>query len=225
MNRKFHPWEGGEGKASGQYVYSLIELAKIDLENKQYESAIDKLQQAQVYPINLGEGKLPGTQENDIFYWLGCAYDGLGQEEEANTYWTKATIGLAEPTAAMFYNDQQPDKIFYQGLAWEKLGKEHVAQRIFNNLVRYGLDHQNDEVRIDYFAVSLPDLLIFDDDLNKRNFIHCQYILGLGLLGLRRLAEAEKAFLTVLEEDAMHFGAKTHLEYITSLRNQTASAS
>lgn len=225
MNRKFHPWEGGEGKASGQYVYSLVELGKIDLENKQYQFAIDKLKQAQAYPINLGEGKLPGTQENDIFYWLGCAYDGLGQEDAANTYWTKATVGLAEPAAAMFYNDQQPDKIFYQGLAWEKLGKEHVAQRIFNNLVRYGLDHQNDEVRIDYFAVSLPDLLIFDDDLNKRNFIHCQYILGLGLLGLRRLAEAEKAFLTVLEEDAMHFGAKTHLEYITSLRNQTASAS
>jgi tetratricopeptide (TPR) repeat protein len=225
MNRKFHPWEGGEGKASGQYVYGLVELGKIDLENKQYQFAIDKLQQAQAYPINLGEGKLPGTQENDVFYWLGCAYDGLGQEEESNTYWTKATVGLAEPNAAMFYNDQQPDKIFYQGLAWEKLGKEHMAQRIFNNLVRYGLDHQNDEVRIDYFAVSLPDLLIFDDDLNKRNFIHCQYILGLGLLGLRRLAEAEKAFLTVLEEDAMHFGAKTHLEYITSLRNQTASAS
>jgi len=225
MNRKFHPWEGGEGKASGQYVYGLVELGKIDLENKQYQFAIDKLQQAQAYPINLGEGKLPGTQENDVFYWLGCAYDGLGQEEEANTYWTKATVGLAEPNAAMFYNDQQPDKIFYQGLAWEKLGKEHVAQRIFNNLVRYGLDHQNDEVRIDYFAVSLPDLLIFDDDLNKRNFIHCQYILGLGLSGLRRLAEAENAFLTVLEEDAMHFGAKTHLEYITSLRNQTASAS
>lgn len=225
MNRKFHPWEGGEGKASGQYVYGLVELGKIDLENKQYQFAIDKLQQAQAYPINLGEGKLPGTQENDVFYWLGCAYDGLGQEEEANTYWTKATVGLAEPNAAMFYNDQQPDKIFYQGLAWEKLGKEHVAQRIFNNLVRYGLDHQNDEVRIDYFAVSLPDLLIFDDDLNKRNFIHCQYILGLGLLGLHRLAEAEKAFLKVLEEDAMHFGAKTHLEYITSLRNQTASAS
>lgn len=225
MNRKFHPWEGGEGKASGQYVYGLVELGKIDLENKQYQFAIDKLQQARAYPINLGEGKLPGTQENDVFYWLGCAYDGLGQEEEANTYWTKATVGLAEPNAAMFYNDQQPDKIFYQGLAWEKLGKEHVAQRIFNNLVRYGLDHQNDEVRIDYFAVSLPDLLIFDDDLNKRNFIHCQYILGLGLSGLRRLAEAEKAFLKVLEEDAMHFGAKTHLEYITSLRNQTASAS
>lgn len=225
MKRKFHPWEGGEGKASGQYVYSLVELAKIDLENKQYQSAIDKLQQAQRYPINLGEGKLPGAQENDVFYWLGCAYHSLGREEEANSYWTKATVGLAEPTAAMFYNDQQPDKIFYQGLAWEKLGKTHVAERIFNSLVRYGIDHQDDEVRIDYFAVSLPDLLIFDDDLNKRNFIHCQYILGLGLLGLHRLAEAEKAFLAVLEDDAMHFGAKTHVEYITSLRNQTASAS
>ena len=28
LSRKFHPWEGGEGKVTGQYVVSLIELAK-----------------------------------------------------------------------------------------------------------------------------------------------------------------------------------------------------
>ena len=41
----------------------------------------------------------------------------------------------------------------------------------------------HDEVKIDYFAVSLPDLVIFDDDLNKRNKIHCLYMEGLGYLG------------------------------------------
>ena len=28
MGRKFHPWEGGEGKATTQYTVSLIEQAK-----------------------------------------------------------------------------------------------------------------------------------------------------------------------------------------------------
>ncbi|MGH7973121.1 MAG: tetratricopeptide repeat protein, partial [Limisphaerales bacterium] len=28
LSRKFHPWEGGEGKVTGQYVTSLVELAK-----------------------------------------------------------------------------------------------------------------------------------------------------------------------------------------------------
>ena len=35
--------------------------------------------QAQVYPHNLGEGKLHGAQENHIFYYLGCAYAGAGR--------------------------------------------------------------------------------------------------------------------------------------------------
>lgn len=27
-NRKFHPWEGGEGKVTGQYILCRVELAK-----------------------------------------------------------------------------------------------------------------------------------------------------------------------------------------------------
>jgi len=216
--RQFHPWEGGEGKASGQYIYSLTELAKLHIAAGQYAPAIAQLEQAQVYTHNLGEGKLPGAQENDIFYWLGTAYAGLGEAEKAAHYWQKATIGHSEPSAAMFYNDQQPDKIFYQGLAWEQLGQQSTATTIFQNLVNYGLQHQHDQIKIDYFAVSLPDLLIFEDDLDQRNYIHCQYIAGLGYLGLRQFDAAEAAFQTVLNQDAMHQGAKTHLRYMHSLK-------
>ncbi len=217
-NRIFHPWEGGEGRVFGQYVYSLIEMAKLDIKENMFVSAIDKLNQAQTYPHNLGEGKLYGAQENDIFYWLGCAYAGLNDKENAVLYWNKATIGLTEPGAAVFYNDQQPDKIFYQGLAWEKLGNRVYGDEIFSKLVKYGQAHQDDEVRIDYFAVSLPDLLIFEDDLEKRNYMHCKYITGLGHLGLKQFKEAEENFNTVLKEDATHFGAKTHSRLLENWR-------
>jgi tetratricopeptide (TPR) repeat protein len=210
--RQFHPWEGGEGKASGQHIYSLVELAREKLNNKEYDAAITLLEQVQVYPHNLGEGKLFGAAENDIFYWLGCAYEGLNDADNAQQYFRKATQGLAEPSAAIFYNDQQPDKIFYQGLAWQKLGEEAKAQTIFNKLVQFGKQHINDEVKIDYFAVSLPNLLIFDDDLNVRNKAHCRYIQGLGYLGLQQLDKAKQAFAEVLELDAEHFGANLHLK-------------
>ncbi|HEY1200564.1 MAG TPA: tetratricopeptide repeat protein, partial [Niastella sp.] len=157
MQRQFHPWEGGEGKVSGQYIYSLVAMAGKHIKAKLYEKAINCLEQAQVYPNNLGEGKLHGAQENDIFYWLAVAHEGLGNKDKANTCLQKATQGLAEPTAAMFYNDQQPDKIFYQGLAWNALGEKEKASLIFSKLVDYGKAHLHDEVKIDYFAVSLPD--------------------------------------------------------------------
>lgn len=220
MSRRFHPWEGGEGKVSGQYIYSLVELAKTDMRNGKFEDAVLKLEQSQIYPHNLGEGKLPGAQENDIFYWLGCAYKALEQQEDAIKCWQKATVGLSEPSAAMFYNDQQPDKIFYQGLALQELGFNNHPRQIFENLVKYGTSYQNDEVRIDYFAVSLPDLLIFEDDLNLRNFTHCQYIAGLGFLGLQDFEAAVKAFTIVLQNDAVHFGAQTHLNYLMELKEK-----
>jgi len=209
--RKFHPWEGGEGKVTGQFLLSLIELAKIAIKNGKFKEALKLLQKTKKYPENLGEGKLYGTQENDIDYWMGCAYHGLNNLEKAIVFWNKASEGLTEPSAAVFYNDQQPYKIFYQGLALLKLNRVDEAKDRFNGLIKYGKNHQNDITKIDYFAVSLPDLLIWEDDLNKRNKIHCKYLIGLGHLGLNEELEAKKAFNDVLKNNSFHIGALTHI--------------
>ncbi|MBO9204108.1 MULTISPECIES: tetratricopeptide repeat protein [Niastella] len=214
MDRQFHPWEGGEGKVSAQYQFSLIEVAKKCLQAKDYEKAIWLLQQAQEFPHNLGEGKLYGAQENDIYYWLGMGYMGLGNSGKGMECFARATNGLSQPSAALFYNDQQPDKIFYQGMAWQQLGNKEQAAAIFNSLIEYGRAHREDDIRIDYFAVSLPDLLIFDVDLNTRNKIHCDYLSALGFLGLGDTLGAKACFERVLANDNMHFGAKIHLAMI-----------
>ncbi len=197
-SRKFHPWEGGEGKITKQYTVCRLELAKQFIKNKRYQEALVLLHETDSYPHNLGEGKLTNVEENDIEYYKGLAYKGLGDKEKA-TYWLqKATVGSSEPQQAFFYNDQQPDKIYYQGLAWAELGNQNKANSRFNKLIDHGKKHLFDECRIDYFAVSLPDLAIWEDDLNVRNKIHCYYVIGLGELGLGNIDEAkyylQKAF-------------------------------
>lgn len=210
MRRTFHPWEGGEGKVTGQYVLSLVELARRRLRAGSPDEAIALLEQAQAYPPNLGEGKLYGAQENNIFYYLGCAYEALEHAEQARRAFERAAAGQAEPTSALYYNDQPPDMIFYQGLARRKLGQEDEAACIFGKLVDYGRAHLDDEIRVDYFAVSLPDFLVFDDDLNRRNRIHCYYMMALGHTGLGESDEARQAFDQVLALDANHPGATVH---------------
>ncbi|MBL4678813.1 MAG: DUF5107 domain-containing protein, partial [Mucilaginibacter sp.] len=138
MDRKFHPWEGGEGKVTEQYVQSLLGLAVKHYYDGEHAAAIDLLERAQDYPHNLGEGKLFGTQENDIFYWLGCAYKGLQDEQNADRFFKLASIGLEDPKAAVFYNDQKPDKMLYQGLALQKLGQDEKATTLFSKLIAYG---------------------------------------------------------------------------------------
>ncbi|TCC92354.1 DUF5107 domain-containing protein [Pedobacter frigiditerrae] len=215
QNRIFHPWEGGEGKVAIQYVTSLVEMAKQAIADENYSTAIQYLTNAQYYPHNLAEGKLTGTQENDIFYWLGVAYEKLNDINKAHHYWKKATKGLSEPAAAIFYNDQQPDKIFYQGFALIQLNRHAEAELRFEKLMNYAQKHLNDKVTIDYFAVSLPDLTIWEDDLDKRNNIHCLYMQGLGYLGLKQLEKAAESFAAVLALEKSHLGVVIHQKLLT----------
>ncbi|TVY02176.1 DUF5107 domain-containing protein [Cohnella terricola] len=209
-SRKFHPWEGGEGKTTGQYVLSRVEWAKRVMEEGRFEKAAALLREALVYPENLSEGKLAGAQENNIYYYLGCAYLGMNEPEEAQRHFAIASQGLEEPTSAMYYNDQPPDMIFYQGMAWQKLGNDIEARRRFNKLIEYGEKHLRDNIKFDYFAVSLPDFLVFEDDMNKRNEIHCRYMMGLGWIGRGRYEQAKEQLDAALALEANHQGAATH---------------
>jgi tetratricopeptide (TPR) repeat protein len=213
-SRTFHPWEGGEGKVTGQYVISLVEMARRLILQGRHADAPPLLEQAQIYPHNLGEGKLHGAQENNIFYYLGCAFEELEEDERAQDYFTKAATGLSEPTSAMYYNDQPPDMIFYQGLARQKLGRMEAAQATFQKLVDYGQAHMHDDVHIDYFAVSLPNLLVFDEDLNRRNQIHCHYMIALGYTGLGKNELAASHYADVLQMDISHLGATLHSQLL-----------
>ena len=202
----FHPWEGGEGKVPAQYQICRVELAKQAIADKRYDEAIRLLGECLDYPYHLGEGKLYGAQENDFYYLLGVAYDATGNRDKARECWEEATKGPQEPAAAMYYNDAKPDKIFYQGLALYKLGREGEAHGRFFKLINYGKQHIFEKQVMDYFAVSLPDLLIWEDSLDTKNLIHCKYMLALGYYGMGERDKAMKYLAEVEVLDNNHQG-------------------
>ena len=77
----------------------------------------------------------------------------------------------------------------------------------------------DDKISIDYFAVSLPDLLVFEADLTLRNKIHCLYLLALGNLGLgnSHFEKAEHLFDEVLALDKNHQGAIIHKQMVKNM--------
>ncbi len=207
MQNIFNPWEGGEGKISTQYVFALRELAREAMKNKQYKDAIDLLYQALVYPHNLGEGKLEGNKSNDIYYYIGEAYSALNKQDQAIKAFNNAILGNDDPAGILYYYDQPADMIYYKGLAYRALGNEGEARSCFNKLLDYGESHYFDHIKLDYFAVSLPDLQLFEEDLDKKNKIHCEFLLALGNLGMGN--NSYKEYLNnVLESDNTHFRAK-----------------
>lgn len=206
-SHSFHPWEGGEGKVPAQYQTARVELAKKAMHHGRYNDAVMLLEACLEYPPHLGEGKLYGAQENDFYYLLGICCKALKDEEKASACFHKAIEGPTEPAAAMYYNDAKPDKIFYAGMAYRALGLEYKARAYFNRLVNYGRQHYHDDVKMDYFAVSLPDLLIWDGNLNEDNLRHCLYMLALGEYGLGNYSHSEKYLRQLKELDINHQGA------------------
>lgn len=217
--RKFHPWEGGEGKVPAQYQYCRIELAKEAISSGDYDKGIELLDECRVYPENLGEGKLAVAQENDIDYLTGIAMSRKGRKEEADRLFEKASQGPTEPVDAVFYNDQKPDKIFYQGLALLKLSRPDEARIRFHKLIDFAQKNRGKKVRIDYFAVSLPDLQIWEADLDAKNNVHCDYIEGLGNFGLGNKDLAVEFLRRAYYSDINHQGVKQHLDFFTKEKN------
>ena len=163
------PGRGGEGKASAQYRRALIHLACQALEENAPAKAVELLERSLSYPESLGEGKLPNVPDNQAHYYLGVAWQRLGDEAQAEAHFRKAAAGPREPEVVRYYNDQPSDFLYYQGLAHRALGQED---------------------QVDFFAVSLPEIEMFQEDLGERNARYCNYLRALGALGL---GQEEKA--------------------------------
>ena len=62
----------------------------------------------------------------------------------------------------------------------------------------------------DFFAVSLPEIEVFADDIALRNTQYCRYLRGLGHLGIGETNKANDLFCEVLKLQPEHQGALEH---------------
>ena len=113
-----------------------------------------------------------GYQGQSFVLSSGAGSEAQGRVEEAAECYRTATTGTDEPAGAMYYNDQPADMILYQRMAYLKLGKVSEARSRFYRLIDYGEQHLEDKVKIEYFAVSLSEFLLFDEDYTARNRAH-----------------------------------------------------
>ena len=201
-DRRFHPWEGGEGLVSGQYVAAHLLLGRQALKTGNAREALEHFEAARNYPENLGEAKHLLTLETHLDYFSGLALQELGRDEEAREYWNKAAQT----------ETSNSDMTVYKALALRELGNESQAVLLLNDLLEFTSRQIHATPTIDYFATSLPNFLLFDDDLKKRNQIHCRYLAGLAKLGLGRTEEAVADLREVLALDINHLSAQTELE-------------
>lgn len=201
----FHPCEGCEGRIAAQYKRSCIGIARECIASEDYEGAVEILNSALIYPENMCEGKLLNMPDNDIYYLLGCAYENVDLID-ANASFSKAAAFSGNLDLARYYNDTPPEMLYYSALAFEKLGHHKHAVRRFRKMINYYEEHLDESYEPDYFAVSQPEMSVFNENPDKKNYVHCCYMGALGYMGLKKTEKALKLIEDGLEADPSHNG-------------------
>ncbi|MGO8696743.1 MAG: DUF5107 domain-containing protein [Limisphaerales bacterium] len=201
-NRRFQPWEGGEGGPLGQHVRAQLALGQAALAARNFAGARAHFDLAHNVPPNLSEARHLLANQSDIHYWRGCALAGLGDQAGARQAWT---------AAATFEGDFQQMSVrafsemtFCSALAWQKLGQPRQARQLFRQLLAFSRTLFKAPARIDYFATSLPAMLLFEDDLQARQQTTALFLQAQARLGLGEKAKAKSLLLTVLRRDPNH---------------------
>ena len=76
--------------------------------------------------------------------------------------------------------------------------------KLLRDLLAYARKLQKTEARIDYFATSLPTMLLFDDDLQSRQETTALFLQAQAHLGLGQRAKARALLRRVLKRDPNH---------------------
>ena len=93
---------------------------------------------------------------------------------------------------------------YYSALAWEKLGEPARAEKLLCELLDYARELQKAKAVIDYFATSLPTMLLFDDDLQFRQETTAMFLQAQANLGLGQRDDARTRIDRVLARDPSH---------------------
>jgi tetratricopeptide (TPR) repeat protein len=217
MSRTFQPWEGGEGLALGQYTRSHLALGREALLHNDPERACQHFDAARNPSANLGEAHHLLANISDIHYWSGKAHAQSGDQSAAVKNWTLAAQSrgdFQEMSICPF-----SEMTYYAILSLQELGQLDEAMKLATDLRQYARQLEKQPAKIDYFATSLPTMLLFDDDLQERQTVKAIFLQGQADMVEGKIQDAICKLQTVLQHDPNHNLAADLLAQLQSLSN------
>ena len=156
-------------------------------------------------PDNLGEKYHPLQAVAHINYWKGMALKAMGKADEAKSYFEASTNEEGDfiDMAVSAYSELS----YYKALSLKELGKADEANELLQNIKEFAKAKLEERVRIDYFATSLPLLLVFEDDIQKRNSVDSKFLIALAEEGLGNTKATVNLTDEILALSSMHVGA------------------
>jgi tetratricopeptide (TPR) repeat protein len=203
-SRVFQPWEGGEGQALGQYVRAQLALGRRALKSNDAPSALQHFQSALDTPPNLGEARHLLANASDVHYHLGLAHRAIGDTKSATHHFKVAADaqGDFQNMAVQAFSEMT----YFGALAQRELpGSKRTGRKtVLRELLVYAEKLADAPAKIDYFATSLPTMLLFNDDLDARQKTHAMLLKAQALVGLGRRSQGKKLLQKILDRDPSH---------------------
>ncbi len=197
--RIFSVWEGGTLEVADHWVNAHIGRGRKEFAARQFPAALADFQAARDIPDNLpSDGRGSAGRESEVAYWIGVAYDGLGDKTKAEESWQEAESASPRgarrgPRAGSL--DRRVEE-YYQALAKRALGKNEEATGAIQSL----LDAANQELKQPSASERGP----------ARTAV-AYYVAGLSHLGLGKPDQARKEFELALRAVPDALGAKMEL--------------
>ncbi|MDN4613816.1 DUF5107 domain-containing protein [Leifsonia sp. F6_8S_P_1B] len=163
--RRFSPWEGGEGEAIRVWTLAQRAAAREALSLGDAPAAVAALEAAVDVPSTLGEAPHPLANRSDLLLALGDARRAAGDDTGAESAWRAAASSAGDFTT-MSVVPHSP-MTYSSILAAQRLGDTEHARRLTAELAAYVEQKRTERASIDYFATSLPTMLIFREDIQQ----------------------------------------------------------
>ena len=202
LGRNFQPWEGGEGLALEQYARCRLKLGHLALRSGDAATARREFEAALNPPRSLGEARHLLANQSDLHYWAGVACAAAGDRQAAIAYWQAAADFRGDFLGMELRSFS--DKTRYSILSMNEIGREEESASVLEALEAYAQTLMKDKAKIDYFATSLPTMLIFEEDIQKRQEISAYIMLAQVCMARGERAEAKKWLLRVRQIDPNH---------------------
>ena len=195
--RRFHPWEGGEGTVLRQFTAAHLAMGRQALDAGDAAAALSHFTGAMETPESLGEAYHLLQAKADVNYWIGRAMHALGRVDEARRHFELSAeeSGDFAESAVTAHSPLS----YFRGLSLRELGREDAAESLFRSLAEFAAGKLREPAMVDYFATSLPDLLVFDEDLQARRDAENHLLAALAHHGLGAVDDARSALAKVHE--------------------------
>jgi hypothetical protein len=138
------------------------------------------------------------------------AHAAAGNNVEAERWWQSASqeAGDFQQMSVLPVSDMT----YWRGAALNKLQQREQADQVFRSIAAFADELEVQEPKIDYFATSLPTMLLFHEDLGRRNRVLAAFLRAQAAYGSHGAAAAIPMLYAVLALDNNHAGASDLLQ-------------